>query len=93
MRTFGMEKPETMQFQLEGSERVYEVPLSASLPYSELLKLSEANSDSEGFKTQVEMLRRYMGDVVDEIQSGVLSEIMKAWAEESGTQGASVGES
>ena len=87
MRTFGNDKPEFFVFQIEGSEEVYKIPLAASMPSKILLGLRG------DFESQIEMLRKYMGDIVDDIPATTLSEILKAWSEESRGQGASVGES
>ena len=87
MRTFGTDKPEFFIFQIEGSEEVYKIPLAASMPSKILLDLRG------DFESQIEMLRKYMGDIVDDIPATTLSEILKAWSEESRGQGASVGES
>ena len=92
MRTFGENKIEYFEFQLSGAETVYRIPLAAGIPYSILEKMDEAEDDDR-FRVQVDMLRKYMGDVVDELSAGVLSDILKAWAEESTGAGASVGES
>lgn len=87
MRKFGTDAPEFFVFQIEGSEEVYKIPLAASMPSKVLLDLRG------DFASQVEMLRKYMGDIVDEISATTLSDILKAWSEESRGQGASVGES
>lgn len=93
MRKFGQEAAKVFEFVLEGSEKVYEIPLAASLPSAELLKLQEADEKGEGFFAQREMLRKYMGDIVDDLSVATLGEILKAWAEESTAQGEDPGES
>ena len=93
MRTFGKDAPEFFCFQIADDKKVYKVPLAASMPYSVLKRMQEASGDESKFDTQVEMLRKYMGDVVDELDAITLSNILKAWAEASGGQGAEVGES
>lgn len=92
MRRFGNTGAEYFEFQLEGSKKTYRIPVAASMPYSVLSKLRSATSD-EAFPVQVEMLRKYMGDVVDELSVGVLSDILRAWSAESKDAGADVGES
>ena len=87
MRKFGTDAPQFFAFQLEGDDTVYKIPLAASMPMKVLLNMGT------GIETQVEMLRTYMGDAVDDIPIGVLSDILKAWSAESTGQGASVGES
>lgn len=93
MRRFGREKIEYFEFQLEDSEQVYKVPLAASMPFTILNRMKEAANTEERFPVQVDMLRHYMGDVVDELTASTLSEILAAWGEESANAGASVGES
>lgn len=93
MRTFGKELIEYFEFQLEGDEKVYRIPLAAAMPFSLLDRMSKAADTEDRFTAQVDMLRKYMGDVVDDLPVGVLSEILKAWGEESTRAGASMGES
>ena len=81
MRKFGKEAAKVFEFQLEGSETVYKIPLAASLPSAELLELQKADEKGEGFFAQREMLRKYMGDIVDDLSVATLGEILKAWAE------------
>lgn len=93
MRTFGKELTEYFEFQLEDDEKVYRIPLAAAMPFSLLDRMSKAAGTEDRFTAQVDMLRKYMGDVVDNLPVGVLSEILKAWGEESTRAGASMGES
>ena len=93
MRTFTRTKLEYFEFQLEGDETVYRIPLAASMPFGMLDKMSKAVRTEDRFSTQVEMLRKFLGDVVDELPVGVISNILQAWVEESAKAGASVGES
>ena len=93
MRTFGKELIEYFEFQLEDDEKVYRIPLAAAMPFSLLDRMSKAADTEDRFTAQVDMLRKYMGDVVDDLPGGVLSEILKAWGEESTRAGASMGES
>ena len=93
MRSFGKDAPEFFCFQITGDKKVYKVPLAASMPYSLLKKMQKAGGDEEKFDAQVEMLRKYMGDIVDELDAVTLSNILEAWAKASGGQGAEVGES
>lgn len=92
MRTFSKNNTEYFEFQLEGEKKTYRIPIAASMPYSVLKKMREASSD-EQFPAQVNMLRKYMGDVVDDLSAGTLSDILRAWSDESREAGASVGES
>ena len=92
MRTFG-EVKEYFEFQLEGSEKIYQIPLAASLPASIMINMKNADKRDEGFEAQYEMLRKYMGDDVEELSSSMATNILEAWAEESNENGASPGES
>ena len=93
MRTFGKELKEYFEFQLEGDEKVYMIPLASALPYGILNEMAETVGTGDRFATQVKMLRTYMGDVVDTLPVGTLSDILQAWGEESNRTGATVGES
>ena len=93
MRTFGKSLTEYFEFQLEDDENVYRIPLAAAMPFSLLDRMSKAADTEDRFTAQVDMLRKYMGEVVDDLPVGVLSEILKAWGEESTRAGASMGES
>lgn len=93
MRTFGKSETEYFEFQLEGDDKIYRVPLAAYMPYSILIEMNEAEGSADGFSVQVKMLKKYMGAVVDDMSAGMLSDILKAWAEESRGAGASLGES
>lgn len=91
MRQFG--KAQTFfEFQIEGSKKVYKIPIAASLPLTEILYIKEMDAKGKGLEAQVEMLRKYMGDDVDELTSETVTEILRAWANESKEYGASVGE-
>ena len=93
MRTFAKSGTSFFEFQLEGEEHVYKIPLAADMPLTVLNAMYEASNTGDRFKSQVEMLRKYMGDVVDELSAGTLSDILRAWSDESTQAGASVGES
>lgn len=92
MRKFGKDAPEFMEFQIEGSKKTYKIPLAASLPVGDLMAMKEAGADNL-FEVQVKILRKHIGDVVDDLPIATVSAILKAWGEESNGQGASVGES
>lgn len=87
MRRFRADKPEFFAFQIEDSEKVYKIPLAQYIPFP-VLKLID-----EGFKGQYELLMKYMGDDIEDIPSGMVSDIIKAWNDASKDQGASPGES
>lgn len=93
MRTFGRELTEFFEFQLEGDDKTYRIPLAAAMPFGVLNRISKASKSEDSLAIQVDMLRKYMGDVVDELPVGVISGILQAWVEESAKAGASVGES
>lgn len=93
MRTFGRELTEYFEFQLEGDDKTYRIPLAAAMPFGVLNKIQKASKTEDSLAIQVEMLRKYMGDIVDELPVGVISGILQAWVEESAKAGASVGES
>ena len=94
MRTFSNDAPEFMAFRLEDGGEVYELPLAASLPMTVLVEMGEAaaNGDAAALKCQLGLLRRYMGDAVDEVTAGQVRDIFAAWNEESSKQGATPGE-
>lgn len=87
MRRFRADKPEFFAFQIEDSEKVYKIPLAQYIPFP-VLKLID-----EGFKGQYELMMKYMGDDIEDIPSGMVSDIIKAWDDASKDQGASPGES
>lgn len=87
MRRFRADKPEFFAFQIEDSEKIYKIPLAQYIPFP-VLKLID-----EGFKGQYELLMKYMGDDIEDIPSGMVSDIIKAWNDASKDQGASPGES
>lgn len=92
MRKFGQNNVNYFEFQIEGSDEVYKIPLAANMPFSILNNMNNA-SEEDRFTMQVEMLRKYMGDAVDDLTAGTLSDILEAWGEESMKAGASLGES
>ena len=93
MRKFGTDAPEFLSFQLGESDKVYKIPLAASMTYAEIRSLQKAEASGDSFGAQVDILRTYMGDIVDGLEVGVLSDILLAWQEESQKQGAEPGES
>jgi hypothetical protein len=94
MRKFGTDSPELMRFQLGDSDKVYTMPLAASLPSKFLVEMEEIEDNNvEAFKFQLKVLKTYIGDVADELTAKDIGEIFTAWYEESEKQGADVGES
>ena len=93
MRTFG-EIKKYFEFQLEGDDKVYKIPLASSMPAATILMLRDADKRGEGFEAQLTMLKRYIGEeLVNELSVDMADSILKAWGEESTDQGASAGES
>ena len=90
MRTFGKELTEYFEFQLEDDEKVYRITLGGSLTNRELIAFKNTNGD---YEAQLEWLRAYIGDVVDDLTPAQTGEILRAWSEATKEQGASVGES
>lgn len=93
MRTFGREEKKYFEFALEGNEKVYKIPLAAYMPIASILMMQEADRRDESLNGQVAMLRRYMGDDVDELSPTMVADILNAWIDESAGNGASPGES
>lgn len=89
MRTFSTDAPEFFAFKIEGSEEIKKIPLAGSMNNRDLLAFEETGGD---YRKQVEWLRRYIGDAIDELSPATTAAIMKAWMEESAKSGASVGE-
>lgn len=90
MRTFGKELIEYFEFQLEDDEKIYRIPLAGSMSNRKLIAFKNTNGD---YEAQVEWLRAFMGDAVDDLTPAQTGEILRAWSEDTGKQGASVGES
>ena len=93
MRQFGKDAPDFFCFQIKGDKKTYKIPLAASMPYSILKQMQDHSNAPDEFDVQVDMLRKYIGSVVDELSATTLSDILKAWSEESSKQGATMGES
>lgn len=90
MRTFTRTELEYFEFQLEGDETVYRIPLGGSMTNRELITFK--NTDGN-YEAQLDWLRDYIGDVVDDLTPAQTGEILRAWSEATKGQGASVGES
>lgn len=94
MRKFGTDAPEFMAFTLGESEKVYKIPLAASLPVQVLINMNKSMKDEASMmEVQLDFLRKYIGDAADTLTAGDVGAIWKAWSEESTKQGATVGES
>ena len=94
MRKFGTDAPEFMEFTLGDDETVHRLPLAASMPMQTLIELQEASAKGSAatLKYQMGLLRRYIGDVADELKAEDFRAIFDAWALESAKQGATAGE-
>ena len=94
MRKFGVDKPQMMSFTLGDSDKVYSIPLAASLPITALADMQAAQEagDVELFNYEVRLLRTYIGEAVDTLTVGDIRDIFEAWTAESSEQGAEPGE-
>lgn len=93
MRKFGTEAAQYFDFQIEGSDKVYHIPLAVYMPASILLMMQDSDKRGDGFAGQMTMLRKYMGDDADELSAGMATQILTEWAEASQEAGVSAGES
>lgn len=95
MRQFGKDKPEFMCFTLGNSKKVYKLPLGTSLKASEISAMYDAYKDGDktAFDWQFGFIRKYIGDVADELTTKDVVDIIQAWQEETAHTGATVGES
>lgn len=94
MRHFGRKIPQYMEFTLGDSETIYKMPLAASMSADMVEKYEPAfTAGDRRFQAQVDMLRDFLGDIAGTLTSEEVAEILTAWAEESLSQGVSVGES
>lgn len=89
MRTFGCDAPEFFCFQLEGKKKVYKIPLGTSLTNEQAKSFEQTDNK---YEKEIEWLRQFIGDDIDSLTVGVTQEILKAWAEDTRNQGATVGE-
>lgn len=92
MRTFTRTKLEYFEFQLEGDETVYRIPLAANMPIGLIERMGMASKE-DALGLQIDILRKYMGDAANELPLGMVKDIFMAWTEESTKAGANVGES
>ena len=91
MRTFATDHPEFFCFKLdEDDETVYKIPLLTSMTNKEIKVFNETNGD---YIKQTEWLRKYIGDIVDDLTIPVTSSILKEWRADSEGKGATLGES
>ena len=100
MRNFGTDKPEFMEFTLDGGDKVYKLPLGQSLPFPLRLQYQEALAETDQMKQELmleqfqhDFLAKYMGKkAVESLTMATVQEICQAWLEESADNGATPGE-
>lgn len=90
MRTIDREIKGFFQFQIEGSDEVYKIPLPLCMTNKQMVELTETGSD---YDKQVEWLRGMIGDVVDDLTVSETSAIMQGWLEASEQSEVTPGES
>lgn len=90
MRTIDREIKGFFQFQIEGSDEVYKIPLPLCMTNKQMVELTKAGSD---YDEQVEWLRGIIGDVVDDLTVSETSAIMQGWLEASEQSEVTPGES
>ena len=90
MRSFANDAPEFLEFTFGDSDKVYKIPLASSM---ENKMIKDFNACGENYDKQVEWLRGIIGDVVDQMTSKTVLQVMQAWFDESSANGAGVGES
>lgn len=93
MITFGQGKIEYFEFQLEGEEEIYGIPLAPYMPIGLIEEMNKADTDGDALRLQIKILRKYMGERADDLPISMLKEIIVAWSEASAESGATVGES
>lgn len=89
MQVFGADV-DFFQFQMEGEDTVYKIPLATSMTNKEVLAFRDADND---YEKQIAWLRSYIGDIVDDLTVKQTINIIKAWSDASSVGGVSVGES
>lgn len=90
MKVFKTDAPKFFTFKIEGSEKVYRIPLAKSLTNKQLKAFEQTKGE---YYPQVEWLRGFLGDMVDDITPEIMKQIILTWSDASSQSGASVGES
>lgn len=91
MRQFGKDAPEFFSFQIEGSDEVYKIPLAGSMTNREIMAFEDTDGD---YRKQVEWLKTFLGDMVDDMTPAQTGDILRVWSQASREeQGATPGES
>lgn len=98
-RTFGCDAPESMEFRVGSSKKLYKLPLAASLPASysvAFAAIAAEDDEAQQAKTAQEfiigLLDRYCPGASEALTIGALGELLGAWMDASGEQGATPGE-
>lgn len=74
-------KPATFDFQLEGGDRVYRLPLMRYLPVKRLRHIASIQKEGGDLvDLMIDMLDEYAPGVTDDITGEQLALIFKAWA-------------
>lgn len=89
MRKYGTDAPRFLCFQVEGSDEVYKIPLAASMTNREIVDFEKTGGR---YRDQVEWLRGYVGDIVDDMTREDTINLLNEWLNATEEQGASVGE-
>ena len=100
MRNFGTDKPDFMAFTVEGSDKVYKMPLGTSMPFAFRLQYQAALAEEDQMKQelmleqfQYDYLAKCMGKkAVESLSMATVQGIFQAWLEESADNGATPGE-
>ena len=99
MLNFGSAKTETLDFTLGDDDTVYHMPLGKHMPFHVIRKLSEVAAikdpdakNAKALEVEGDILRTVVGDKVDELSVGDISDIFAAWNAASTANGAELGE-
>lgn len=76
----------TFNFKLEGTEKVWKLPLLSCLPISAVKKLRgvETGDDNAALDAVCDIVERYCPGLTDTVGIGELGEITRLWYEASG---------
>ena len=91
MREYSTDSPDFFVFKVDG--KTYKIPTLASMPVEMLREMNDADKRGESFEWQLGMLKKYMGDVVEQLPGGVVRDILHDWSLETKKSGADAGES
>lgn len=98
-RIFGADKPTFMAFAVEGVDGEFQLPLAASLPSRYSVRFAEIAAEKDEAQQELtaqrfimELLGDYCPGLTDNITISTAGDILAAWMEDSGKQGATPGE-